>query len=550
MNISRRTKRLLLVAGVATVLVTGAILSMDPLVEGAVRQVLTRAEMSGYNVDFDRLHTNVLDRRMRMTGLSITPSEEMLANDSVMRFHISADTVELHGVALRKLIFRRILHVGRIAVNSPVVKHSYASQELSKMEDEQHDDEEVQSIEPGGIGQDFSFVRLDSLVVTQASGTSTDRGGGRADLSVQRMDLLAIGILLSQDDNGKVHLFQTRTDLAMEGIQLGMDPFYTLAIGKLRLNLPADSLLLTGLQLIPEVEPSQYHKMVDKQVELYALTIDTASFVGFDLTRNLRDGAIMAEHVVVAGMEFTIHRDKSIPMGPFKHQPLPSHIIMGLDIPIAIGSIEGRNAKVSYSERTERGVPYGTIAFTSIDATISGVDNTYRRDPADLHLKGTARLAGYGQAKLDMRLPMDPERATVELHAELRNVPFEVLNRMTSNLVKVKATEGKIHRVDMYMKGDDSTATGTVEVMYEDLHLELNSTVDGSKVLSFLANTVVRKTNMPEDRRYRKSEFVAYRDREKGIFNYLWRGMREGMMDVMLPPMLMTQIRKNQEKPE
>lgn len=550
MNISRPKKRLLIVVAGTVVLVVAAILSIDPIVERAVRNVLDRAELSGYEVHFDRLHTDVLTRRLRMTGLSVSPKEELLSSDTSLYFHIAADTVELHGVALRKLIFRDILHVGRIAVNSPIVKHSYASRERSKDGEDEEGDKEAEENGKNNDVAGLSFVRLDTLVVTRGSGTSTDRGGRRTDLSVQRLDLMSTGIMVSQKDDGTVQFMQGRTDLTLDGIQLGMDPYYTLAIGKIRLNLPADSLLITGLQLIPEVKPSEYHKMVDKQVELYALTIDTASFVGFDLTRNLRDGAIMAEHVVVAGMEFTIHRDKSIPMGPFKHQPLPSHLILGLEIPISIGSILGRNAKVSYSERTERGEPYGTIAFTGIDAAISGVDNTYRHDPTDLHLKGTARLAGYGQAKLDMRLPMDQERATVELHAELRNVPFEVLNRMTSNLVKVKATEGKIHRVDMYMKGNDVSAAGTVEVMYEDLHLELNSTVDGSKVLSFLANTVVRKTNMPKDRRYRKSEFVAYRDREKGIFNYLWRGMREGMLDVMLPPMLMTQIRKNQEKPK
>lgn len=545
MKNSRRTKRILIIVAGTIVLVVATILGIDPLVERAVRSVLERTEKSGHEVHFDRLHTNILDRRLRMSGLSIVPSEELLGSDSSLYFHIAADTVELHGVALRKLIFQRILHVGRISVNSPKVKHSYASSERPKSRDDERDATNSGSdTKVAGL----SLLRLDTLIVTRGSGTSTDRGGGRADLSVQRLDLLTTGILVTQTDSGTLHFMQSRTKLALDGIQLGMDPFYTLAIGKLRLDLPADSLLLTGLQLIPEVEPTEYHKLVDEQIEHYALNIDTAAFVGFDLTSNLRHGAIIAQHVAVSGMEFTIHRDKSIPMGAFKHQPLPSHIILELDIPVSFGTIEGRNAKVSYSERTERGVPYGTISFTGIDATITGVDNTYNADPPDLHLKGTARLAGHGQAKLDMRLPMDPDRATVELHAELRNVPFEVLNRMTSNLVHVRATEGTIHRVDMHMQGNDTTATGTVEVMYEDLQLVLNRSVDGAKVLTLLANTVVRKTNMPEDKRYRKGEFLAYRDREKGIFNFLWRGMKEGMMDVMLPPMLMKQIRKDRDK--
>jgi|GEM_PF-2679445 len=544
MSISRRASRLLIIVGVTAAVVTAVLLSIDPLVESAVRNVLTRTQVSGYNVDFERLHTDVLDRRLRLTGLSITPSEAMLANDSVMRFHIEADTVELHGVALRKLVFQKILHVGRITVHSPIVKHSYASRKRSKLEMVEEELENKPATDLTGL----SFLRLDTLAVTNGSGTSTDRGGGRADLSVQRLDLFSTGIFVTQTDSGKIHFSQSRTQLKLDQIQLGMDPFYTLAIGSVRLDLPADTMHMLGIQLIPEVEPTEYHKLVDRQIELYALKIDTAIFHGFDVARNLDQGAIKARRVAVAGLEFNIHRDKSIPMGPFKHQPLPSHIFLGLPIPISIDTIVGRNATVSYSERTERGTPYGTIAFTSIDATMTGLDNTYNYEIPTLRLRGTARLAGHGQAKLDMRLPMDPERATVELDAELRNVPFEVLNRMTNNLVKVRATAGRIHRVDMHMKGDDAGATGTVEMQYEDLRVELNRSVDGAKVLTLLANTVVRKTNMPEDRRYRKGEFNVQRNRDKGIFNFLWVGMREGMMDVMLPTLLTKQIKKQRDK--
>ncbi len=543
MNISRRAKRVTLVVGATVLLATAAVLGIDPLVEGAVRSVLSRVEPSGYQVRFERLHTDLLGRRLHMTGLSVTPSEVLLANDSVMRFRIAADTVELHGVSLRKLIFQKTLHVGRIMVHTPTVEHSYTTPERSDAELGEEEGREP-GMEPTGL----SFVYLDTLVVTRGSGTSTDRGGRRADLSVQRLDLLTTGILITQTDSGNIHFTQARTTLALDVIQLGMDPFYTLAIDALRLDLPADSLHVTGIRLIPEVEPDEYHKLVDRQIELYALDIDTAIFHGFDLQRNLQYGAIRARHALVAGMDFTIHRDKSIPEGAFKHQPLPSHLILDLAIPVSIDTIQGRNATVSYSERNERGAPYGTISFTGIDATVTGVENAHVPDPPDLHLNGTARLAGHGQAKLDMRLPMDPKRATVEMHAELRNVPFEVLNRMTNNLVKVKATDGRIHRVDMHLSGNDTMGTGTVEVQYEDLRLELNSSVDGAKVLTLLANTLVRRTNMPEDNRYRTGEFSVLRDREKGIFNFLWRGMREGMLDVMLPPVLMKQIREQRDK--
>lgn len=546
MPISRRAKRLLIVVSATAAVIAGALFSIDLLVERAVRSVLARAELSGYNVNFDRLHTKVAERHLLLTGLTITPSKELLDNDSAMRFTIAADTVALHDVKLRELVLMRILHVGRISVNRPIVKHSYASRDRGTEEEAEQEEEEKK--DTGSEQLDLSFVRLDTLVVTHGSGTSTDRGGGRADLSVQHLDLFATGLKVTQSDSGRILFSQARTQLALDGVLLGMDPFYTLVIGSVLLQLPEDSLQVTDIRLIPEVDPGQYHEHVDRQIEHYALSIDSAVFAGFDMERNLQVGAIRAKHVLVAGMEFSIHRDRSIPMGPFKHQPLPSHLLLDLPIPLSIDTIVGRNAKVSYSERTERTAAYGTISFTEINAVVTGLDNGYHQEPPTLHLLGTARLAGYGRAKLDMRLPMDPNKATVQLHAELRNVPFEVLNRMTDKLVNVKATAGRIHRVDLHMNGDDKSATGTVEAQYEDLYLELNSSVSGSKALTLLANTAVRRTNMPHDRRYRKGAFTVERNRDKSVFNFLWIGLREGMMDVMLPPLVLKGIKKQRTK--
>jgi hypothetical protein len=525
-----------------------AIVSIDPIVEAALRKVLARTELSGYKVHFEELHTNLLDRRVRVTGLSVTPSEELLANDTAMRFHVEASKVELHGIELRELIFRDRLHVGCISLVQPTMRHSYASRERAKEEEKQEDASTSLNVKEGkqekkkGL-EGLSFVRIDTLSMQEASGTSTDRGGARADLSVQRLDLLALGLQAVQDENGKLQFRQQRTHLALGGLQLGMAPFYTLAIDAIQLDLPADTMRVLGIRLIPEVDPRKYHQLVDRQIEHYALSVDTALIRGFDVARNLSEGAIAASKVLLAGLDFNIHRDKSIPMGEFRHQPLPSAIIMGLPISISIDSIVGSRCKVTYNERTERGTPYGAISFTEIDGLLTGLDNTYNIEQPVLRLAGTAKLAGHGLVELDMRLPMTLEDPTVSLHAQLHNVPFDVVNRMTDKLVKVKATAGRIHRVDMRMDGNDISATGMVEVHYEDLHLELNSTKDPTKLLSLLANTVVRKTNMPTDRRYRKGPFQIRRNRDKGIFNFLWLGMREGMMEVMLPPVVMKRIK-------
>ena len=51
---------------------------------------------------------------------------------------------------------------------------------------------------------------------------------------------------------------------------------------------------------------------------------------------------------------------------------------------------------------------------------------------------------------------------------------------------------------------------------------------------------------MPGEKNYRVGRFKVARQQESGVFNYLWIALREGMMDVMLPPMVTQKIRKMQ----
>jgi hypothetical protein len=100
----------------------------------------------------------------------------------------------------------------------------------------------------------------------------------------------------------------------------------------------------------------------------------------------------------------------------------------------------------------------------------------------------------------------------------------------------------------MRMTGDDRQGSGTVDIHYEDLHVEIAHELDRTRLLTLAANTVVKKRNMPDDRRYRVGRFSVERSRNKGVFNFIWLGVREGMLDVMLPPAVMERIQKKRDR--
>jgi hypothetical protein len=275
--------------------------------------------------------------------------------------------------------------------------------------------------------------------------------------------------------------------------------------------------------------------------------VDTLLLSGFDLKARLHDGSIRAHELRVAGVAVDIHRDKTLPLGPMKPKPLLADRIIAMHLPVQVDTIHVHRGRVTYHERLKAGADYGSIAFTHIEGVLTGFGNLPRVDVPDLHLLGSAHV-GHARAQVDIRMPMNSAHTTVDVHVRLKGFPATDMNRMTDDLLHVTATQGIIHLVDLRMHGDNDRATGTIDMHYEDLAMELGTQIKHAKLLTKVANMAVRGSNMPGTKGDRKGRFSVQKPENAGVFKYLWISLRTGMMEVMLPQVLLKQMQKQQER--
>lgn len=535
-----RRRKWIIGAGIVALAVFGATKGLDLLVSATLREVVRRTTIDGHVVTFDDLRVSPWRGMAEVHGLVIGPSPELLAADSLAHFQVVADSVSIRGVRITMLLLRKVLHADELRMYRPEVEHVFTS--LKRQQPDAVPDTTEATAQAS-----LPTVRIGHFAIIGAKGRSTDRAKVQPSLDIGRFDLRMEDLALLQHTEGRMSLEREQTRMRLVSVQAALEPYYTLTVDSILLGSIDRSAGIFGFALVPEVEPGRYHAQVDHQVELYRIGADSLLFEGFDAASQVSHGLLRARSVHLHGLVADIHRDKSIPMGPFKHVPLPSEMILGLNLPLFVDSVQAHNATVRYHERLERAAPYGVVTFTDIEGLLTGLNNLPTVQKDDLLLKGAARFADLGRITLDMRMPLDGEHATLQVKATVRDLPFEMMNRMTDNLVHIKAKAGNIHRVDLHMKGDDRRATGTVDIHYEDLNLEIAHAKDRTRLLTLATNTLVKKQNMPEDRRYTKGEFTVDRNRDKGVFNYLWSGLREGMLEVMLPPWVLQRLRKHRE---
>jgi hypothetical protein len=479
---------------------------------------------------------------IRISDLNITPLADSTVEDSSVRYTVHADAIELVGTDLWALLRDKVLHVRRIELRAPSVAHSFITRALKPEAPAAPGDTTKAAV--GAL----AVLKVDTLRITDATGRSKDRRETNPALAVGDLDLLITGIAVEDNGSRMPGVAVGRIDLALHMAEAHLKPYYTLAFDSLRVRVPEDTLVLHGLRFTPDAGPKEYHRHVKTQVELYSASVDTLMLSGFDLGARLHGGALSARALHLAGVSVDIHRDKSIPdRAAKKTKPLAADRVSAWKLPVALDTVFVRRSSVTYHERLKRTDDYGSIAFTDIDGRLTGITNEPSAHPPDLHLTGSARV-GRSRAHLDVRMPMQAQHTTVSAHVVLRDFPAQNMNRMTDDLLHVNATAGIVHWVEMRMQGDEARATGTLEMHYEDLHLELNPTVKNAGLITFMANTVVRTTNMPRDKRYRVGRFSVERPVDAGLFKYIWISLRTGIMEVVLPPALLKQIKKQQAK--
>jgi len=102
----------------------------------------------------------------------------------------------------------------------------------------------------------------------------------------------------------------------------------------------------------------------------------------------------------------------------------------------------------------------------------------------------------------------------------------------------VRTTGGTIGGIDYTFEANDNKGHGRVDIEYADLKLRIAKR-DGSRdknvFKSFLANQLIRSKNLRDSGNFRHGDFTVERSKDKQVFNYLWSGLREGMIETVLP---------------
>ena len=328
----------------------------------------------------------------------------------------------------------------------------------------------------------------------------------------------------------------TRADLA--DIHVALKPLYDLGVRSIHLSAPDSTLSIRGLVLTSLKEPGDYASVVPLETDVFDVQLDSLTLHGLDPARLASDTLLQARVLALHRTRLDVHRDKTLPDGPYRVQPMPPALLRGLPFKLKLDTVLVNDLRVAYFERDQLSPAYGEVVFSDIRSTVTGIDTYTPTDSTTVRLVADAMVYDHAPIKLTITTRVLDPRDRFTVKARIGALPFEVFNRMTDDLALVKATGGRIHRLAYDLDASDDRATGSVALEYEDLAVSIRQQdmADKEKVLlTFVVNTLKRSRNMRGDPGFRTGDVDIARWKDRQIFNYMWRGLKDGIMRTVMP---------------
>jgi hypothetical protein len=252
---------------------------------------------------------------------------------------------------------------------------------------------------------------------------------------------------------------------------------------------------------------------------------------GFKPERYKRDSSIIADSMFIGSPLITVYRDKLPPFAGGTIKPLPVDMIRNIDRPVFINTVVMKDGKLSYTEKNGKSRAEGTITLTQMQVMLEKLKNRNVQPDDSLFITMNALLMDSAFISVGIKESYTDSLKGFLMTLKMKPTSLLFLNPVLTPLSNIKIISGRIDSLQLTAVGKEQLAFGKMNMYYRNLRIQLvkdgnpDKTSLGSKLLSFLANTIIIKRN--NDGRTGLVYFERFRDRS--FFNYIIKMTFSGM---------------------
>ena len=524
----KRTVKIILITGLLSVI--GLLLVTEWVVESIFSDIINNNPDRAYDISYDDLDLHTFFKGVTFKSAKITP---LHISDTTTTIHGTVEYIDISGIRWRELLFSKKANIRQLIFINPVFEISVVEVENSSKKKQSEKSMQVLFGDVLARGEIRSFKiengsvearqAVDSVLIAKVENLNLEAEDIETD-SVQATRLIPFQV-------GSFHS-------SIDSAYILLNDHTTLRTGHIGFHERTSTFELNHLSLAFSRDRLEVSDIVGEQTDLIEADIKLLRISELDAQSNLyTDLDIRARSILIDGLVLKDLRDKNKVRPPDSEKPMFEGMVESIPIPFKIDSIIINNSSIFYSELAENKSKVGTAHFGGINGTIVGVTSIPEFQDQYQSFDANVEAVLNQNARVTVALEVPYERESFILHARIDPFHLGILNPTIMPLAGVEVTSGMAQKIDMKMNATRTQSENMLIVDYDSLGLAVLKDHDHDYkkkgIISSIANSSIRHTNLPDHKHYQSPEYTSYRNIYRGPFNFMWESAKEGMLYIV-----------------
>ena len=521
---NKTTKRILIGVGILFLLFKG----LEWWVEFRFQKIVNRKPDRAYDIRYEGFDVHSFFKGVTLEEVGIVPVA-IDSGDTVIRGTV--DYARLNGLKWYELAFAKRLDIDGILFDRPLFKVTLSSNPKKKTSGKGLQELLGDIISRANLNR---FEIENGSVVLMSPGDETIRGT-LSNLNVVANEIETDSVIWQHLIPFQLGSFQSSID----SLSFQLNDYTHLSTGSITFKKRENKLSLKDVNMHYTEDMSKVSQIIGKQTDLMQVSLGELTFEHLTASSNLyTDLDIETKKMIIRDLVFKDYRDKNMPRPPDAVKPMFKGMVDGIPITLSVDTIHLDNVEVQYSEvGVNKEIP-GTLIFENINGfvtrltTIPQKQEAYKSFEADL----TASLNGVAPLTFRLEVPYDREAFTAE--AVIEAFDMTKLNETARHMAGVEIVSGDVKNIRFDMQASESTSHNKMQFYYQNLDINVlkedkHHEVKSHAFFSSLANSALRDSNTPSDKKYRKADYYSERNIYRGPFNFIWHSLADGMLHIV-----------------
>ncbi|MGB5693900.1 MAG: DUF748 domain-containing protein [Flavobacteriaceae bacterium] len=496
-------------------------------VESKIQSAINQNPNRSYDITYEDLDFQTFFKGVILQTVRIVP----LNTGSGTVINGSVNNARLTGLVWRDLAFSKKLDIDEISFEQPAFEITLSSDSTKRTSGKG-----MQSL----FGDILSRAKLKRFRIRDGSVMLKEPESGKVVGQVKSLSVFANEI--ATDSMHWKHLIPFELGaltVEIDSAWANLNDYTQLALGALNYSLNDQSLVLKDLSMGYNTDWRDVSKKLGYQTDLMTVELDELAIIDLESSSSFySDLDIIAKKLVIDGLNFGDHRDKNMPRPQDSIKPMFKGMIDGIPVSLKIDTIQLKDVNVSYTELGEAKTEAGTIQINDINGNITGLTTfpELQEEYQNFKVHLTARLQDAADMKVELQVPYD--RETFAISAHIGPMDMSALSQTTKAMGGVIIESGNLSRIDLRMDATKTSSQNSLVMDYRNLKAEVvkdNKKQKDKKqvLLSAVANTAIRTSNMPGDKKYLTAKYSSVRNQYRGPFNFIWASTMDGIIRIV-----------------